>query len=191
MRHSQSIVTTVVNGYDCIPRASVANARKLLEELHTFDWRSKYERRVDQICGMTEPFTSRIGATKPIVETVRSRLLSLSEENDVESSSSSMLKVEQKIDLDVELYPPGQCIQLHSNRKPQYANATQDFDSLILAPTCVSDHRVASYVNQIGEPWGNFDTNALKKRRTKKTREALDNIFHGRSVWFREEDTAL
>ena len=91
------------------------------------------------------------------------------------------LKQLEEIDLsDVALYPPGKCIQLFQNNPAYFVDATFGFNSLILAPTCVSDHRVASYVNQFGESWGNFDTNALKRRRTKKT---LDYIFHRHSIW--------
>ena len=184
VRDSEDFVTTYVNGYDCIPRASIANAMKLLEELHTFDWRSRYESRVDEICAQTEPLTSRIEVTKSIVDAVRTRLLRLSEESDsMESSSSSVSlnDVAEEIDLsDVALYPPGKCIQLFQNNPAYFVDATFGFNSLILAQTCVSDHRVASYVNQFGESWGNFDTNALKRRRTKKT---LDYIFHRHSIW--------
>ena len=182
VRDSEDFVTTYVNGYDCIPRASIANAMKLLEELHTFDWRSRYESRVDEICAQTEPLTSRIEVTKSIVDAVRTRLLRLSEESDsMESSSSvSLNDVAEEIDLsDVALYPPGKCIQLFQNNPAYFVDATCGFNALILAPTCVSDHRVASYVNQFGESWGNFDTNALKRRRTKKT---LDYIFHRHSI---------
>ena len=35
VRDSEDFVTTYVNGYDCVPRASIANARKLLEDLNT------------------------------------------------------------------------------------------------------------------------------------------------------------
>ena len=186
VRDSEDFVTTYVNGYDCVPRASIANARKLLEDLNTFDWRARYEARVDQICAHTDALTSRIEVTKPIVETVRTRLLRLSEENEpmVSSSSVSLQDVAQDIDLsDVDLYPPGQCVQLHNDCQAYYVDATCDFNSLILTPTCVSDHRIAHYVYQFGESWGNFDTNALKHRRRKRTREALDNIIKNHSVW--------
>ena len=81
---------------------------------------------MDQIYAHTDALTSRIEVTKPIVETVRTRLLRLSEESEpmVSSSSVSLQDVAQDIDLsDVDLYPPGQ-VQLHNDCQAYYVDAT-------------------------------------------------------------------
>eukprot|EP00939_MAST-03C_sp_MAST-3C-sp1_P000611 g611.t1 len=178
-KESSAYVTSVVNAYDCVPRMSVANGSRLLDELHLFDWQARFENRVDGICDFAAPpGTTSTDLRKRAVESLRNQLLGLTKSSSASPPSSTTTSTCVSAfddDIDTELVPPGRIIYVDPDGgTPVVVDEAEDdmkeilLNRLLLTKSLFSDHMIVNYARSLGSTWGGFDLEAEANRKARR-----------------------
>lgn len=150
---TSSYITSVVNAFDVISRASPQNLTRLIDEVHEYDWEREYRSRVEGIFATASPITSRVQITKNVVDSMQSQILSFADYVEPEDTADDDDDDDERRRpvIDDELVLPGRVVYLQTDhphvivlKDPQaYLNR------ILLVSTLISDHSALGYANAL------------------------------------------